>query len=63
MKKLPCPAVLISNDPGVVILEWDWISLQMYDDQARLLARSIYDALEEQPPETDGGPLSPWGET
>jgi len=30
-------------------------------DEAQHLARSIYDVLEE-PPDEDGGPLSPWAE-
>lgn len=52
MKKLPCPTVRASDLGGprvVVTFEWDWIVFQMYEDEALVLARTIYDVLEEAP--------------
>jgi hypothetical protein len=54
MKKMPVPATYIVPDTDgtnsvVVHFEWENISFQMYEDQALLLARSIYDVLEVEP--------------
>lgn len=52
MKKLPRPEVFthpnynLSDDRTVVRLEWDFFAIEMFDDEAMVLARSIYDALE-----------------
>jgi hypothetical protein len=60
MKKVPVPATYIVPDTDgtnhtVVHFEWETFSLQMYEDQALLLARSIYDVLEVPPVEVEGG--------
>jgi hypothetical protein len=48
MKKLPRPHVIVNDatDPAVVRLEWDFFAIELYEDEALLLARSIHDALE-----------------
>jgi hypothetical protein len=48
MKKVPCPDVLVGDDGKrtVVTLEWDTFRLQMFEDEAVRLARTIYDVLE-----------------
>ena len=55
MKKLPRPDVQVRKDHSgpdirtVVRLEWEFFSLEMYEDEALILARTIYDVLEEAP--------------
>lgn len=52
MKKVPCPDVFthahynVTDDRVVVRLEWEFFSLELFDDEALRLARSIYDVLE-----------------
>jgi hypothetical protein len=63
MKKVPVPATYIVPDTDgtnrtVVHFEWETFSLQMYEDQALLMARSIYDVLEVPPGWMSG--QSPW---
>jgi hypothetical protein len=55
MKKLPRPDVTThpyssaTDDRTVVRLEWDFFAIEMFDDEAMVMARSIYDVLEEPP--------------
>lgn len=49
MKKLPRPEIIVNDftDPPVVRFEWDFFAIEMFEDEALVMARSIYDALEE----------------
>jgi hypothetical protein len=51
MRKSPCPVLSLVPDTDVGhcrVIQFDWenLTIQMYDDEALRLARTIYDVLE-----------------